>query len=784
MRNNIEEQAADEEEIRREENWERFRGIFLLAGWGLGFWGWYGFAHEHLGSGAVAIVLSLIFLALRWNASKAVRMTTESFWLGIAAGGSLFILYFYTALPNFYWGQDPAFWLAVQAGAVIEPAWSPLSYLIGQTTCFLFPVHAFSILPQLSSLVTAVVIFFVSQELLSQFKSNHRLNLILVFVACVALGLTRPFWNAGTMALGLVSALGLLLFLLQRHLLQLGKDYAAVSYFLLGLLWSAHPLWGLMGTLAVLLDRNKNISLRQNWIPLGWGLSPYLWIVFRTGKNFPSWGGTNPFGETLKECLGLFGGHFLTDWSWQGAVRVWGWEVGFLLILSAVLGLVNWFKGVEVFKKGLSAADFWLWLLAGVGAFFFYSYHTDYLGVTSLWFVTAVVGFFIISFDRRAVGIGWGSKQNVGLLSIVGILLACGLSWLPGQGYFRDQYFFPQQHAFNLVRTLGPQTALVCDDPFEFNACLDVRWMEPSKESAFILNKKYLDQRWYVSEWIEHEPGFFFSTITGPTDLILKSVILNNRDTWQIQWSRAELPVEWHEPKADPAVLTQLFQSGLGAVDPAQLQYRYDLSMIPINRADLDPRASFYLSRYVIGFKRMGEELMSQKRYSEAIHAYDRAAKLDPLDQEALATLSNIYSQHNILEAAQLDYEAIVKSHPKQIDQVMKFLEAAQKQKNESKATDGLEQLVKLNNELADAQYQLSKIYNQQGRAEEAKALLEASVQVNPKQVEAQMTLGYSMQKAGDWAKAEEAFRSVIAVDPQNKEAQVELWKLLNKPKR
>jgi len=781
---NIEELAADEAEILQEENWERWRGIFLLLGWGLGFWGWYLFAHEHLGSGALAIFLSLIFLALRWNASKAVRVTKESFWLGIAAGGALFTLYFLTALPNFYWGQDPAFWLAIQAGGVTEPVWSPLSYLLGQAVCFLFPAQAFSILPQLSAAVMAIVVFFVVQEFLSQFKSNSRLNSILVFVACVALGLTRPFWNAGTMGIGLVSALGLLLFLLQRHLLQLGKDYTAISYFLLGLLWATHPLWGLMGILSIGLDQNKNTGLKQNWVPLLWGLSPYLWIILRTEKIFPSWGGKRPFVEILKECLGLAKSHFLTDWSWIGAAQALGWEVGFLLVLAALLGLFNMAKGVGISKKGVSSADFWMWLFCGVGAVFFYSDSTDYLGVTSLWFVAATVGFFIISFDRRASGTGLGSKRNVGLLSIAGIFLACGLGWFPGQSYFRSEYFFPQQHALNLVRALGPQTALVCGDPFEFNACLDARWMEPSKESAFIFNKSYLDKRWYVAQWIDHEPDFFFSTITGPTDLILKSVILNNRDVWQIQWSRSELPMDWHEPKADPAVLTQLFQSGSGAVDPAQFQYRYDLSMVPVNRVDLDARSSRYLARYITGFKRMGEELMGQQRYSEAIHAYDRAARLDPLDQEVLTTLSKIYSQHNILEAAQLDYEAIVKSHPKQIDQMMKSLDEAQKQGDETKATDDLGQLVKLNNELAEAQYQLSKIYNQQGRAEEAKKLLEASVQVNPKQVEAQMALGYSMQKAGDWAKAEEAFRSVIAVDTQNKEAQVQLWKLLNKPKR
>jgi tetratricopeptide (TPR) repeat protein len=268
----------------------------------------------------------------------------------------------------------------------------------------------------------------------------------------------------------------------------------------------------------------------------------------------------------------------------------------------------------------------------------------------------------------------------------------------------------------------------------------------------------------------------------GPTDLILKSVILDNRSAWQIQWSRPSLPADWKEPEGSSGVLTQLFQSESNVVDPVNFQYQYDLSVVPMNTTDLDPRSRRYVSRYVEGFKAMGQQLMTQQRYSEAIHAYDRAARLDPLDLTTMAALDQIYSQHNILEAAQIECEATVKNNPLEIDQAMKSLDAAQSQKDETLAADDLGQLVKLNAELAEAQYQLSKIYYQQGRTVEAKNLLEASIQINPQQIEAQLDLGHSLEETGDFAKAEEAFRSVLTVDPQNKEAQVELWKLLNKP--
>jgi tetratricopeptide (TPR) repeat protein len=775
------EAMAEDEAIRlQEENWERARGLFLLLGWGLGLWGWYRFDHEDLGSGALAVIVSLIFFALRWNATKTMRMTATSFWMGLAAGGLFLALYLYTALPSFYWGQDPAFWLAVHSGAVTEPVWSPLSYLLGEASSFIFASQAMSILPLLSAAAAAMGLFMAAQELLSNFFTEKKFNLFFVFVACGALGLSRPFWNSGTMGLGLVSDLGLLLFLLLRHLLSLEKKYAAISFFLLGLLWSIHPLWGLLGLLVFITESPYIGRIFSNLWPLFMGLSPYLWVFLRRGKSFFSWGGHQPFIELLKESRTLWLQHFQNDWSWTGAAQAFGWEVAALLALALALGIYNRMMGVAT----VSRTDFWIWLFSGLTAFLFYSDSTDYLGATSLWFVTGIVGFLSFSFERR-VGRASGlvSKENLGLISLAGVLLTCALCWLPGQSYFRSDYAFPQQHVLNLVKGLGPQSVLVCDDPFEFNGALAARWMAPLSPTAFVLDKNYLDQRWYVAQWIEQEPQFFFSTIAGPTDLILKSVILDNRNDWQIQWSRPALPADWGELAASSAVLTQIFSSENSLVDPASFQYNYDLSPVPVNSPDLDPRAKRYAARYVQGFEAMGRQLLDQKRYSEAIHAYDRAARLDPSDQTATTALSQIYSQNNILEATQIYCETIVKSHPPEIDQLMKALDEAQSRQDATTAADNLEQIVKLNGELSEAQYQLSKIYTQQGRTQEAGALLASSIQINPQQVEAQLALGHSMEETGDVAKAEEAFRSVIAVDPQNKEAQVELWKLLNKPK-
>jgi len=173
---------------------------------------------------------------------------------------------------------------------------------------------------------------------------------------------------------------------------------------------------------------------------------------------------------------------------------------------------------------------------------------------------------------------------------------------------------------------------------------------------------------------------------------------------------------------------------------------------------------------------------MNEGRYLTAIHAFERSVKLDPSYSEPQSYLAQIYSRQNILEAARLEFEKTIKTHPGKISELMKGIDLAQKTKDDVKTVGLLDEMIRLNTELADAQYQLSKILEKEGRSPEAKSLLESSLQLNPRQMEAQMTLGHLMVQLGNRIKAEDAFRSVLGLDSQNKEAQVELWKLLNKP--
>jgi hypothetical protein len=147
-----------------------------------------------------------------------------------------------------------------------------------------------------------------------------------------------------------------------------------------------------------------------------------------------------------------------------------------------------------------------------MGALLFFSDRTDLLGATSPWFVTGVAGFFAFSFDRRAGNpAGLGSKRGIGGIALAVLILSLGLIWLPNQNQIRNQYFFPQQYALNLIRPLGPRSLLVSGDPFEYYGALEAQWMEPSSRAGLVLDERELNKRWYLSEWISRQPELLFS---------------------------------------------------------------------------------------------------------------------------------------------------------------------------------------------------------------------------------------------------------------------------------
>jgi tetratricopeptide (TPR) repeat protein len=577
--------------------------------------------------------------------------------------------------------------------------------------------------------------------------------------------------------------LGLTLFIWQRGLVKKETGAWSASCLISGLLFCVHPYWGLMGAVQLLPIVKKDWShWPKNAAAFVFGLSPYLWIWFRADKFFPSWGGVHPFSELFRQTRGFLTGHFTGDWSFWGGFYSLGWIFWCLVFLTWGFSTL---RGQAASRSGGVQKE-WSWIgMALLGAGVFYSRSTQLLGPTAVFLPLGLVGIYCASLGREIPKKGSADFPGTsGRFLLAGLLTAClGFMFLPGQSCWRGQTVLPQRHALNLIQTFGGKSVLVCEDPFEADACLEMLFLEPSLKEAVILEKRFLNQRWYLEQAIRNEPGLFFSGSEGDPGALLKQLILENKGLWEVHWAVSRLPFDWKGPPASALILTQRFAApSLNSFSPESVQYRFDLS--PLLEADRegDPQTLKTIRRYSLGLNEMGNQMLRSKNYAAAIRVFERASKLDPSYSDPRDALDRIYSQHNILGAARLSFESAIKTLPARIQGLNADLERLRKGGNPSEIVRVVDEMIRANTELSDAQYQLGLLYEKEGRLRDSKSLLESSKKLNPKRVESQMALARLIERMGNRLKAEEAYRSVLMMEPENKEAQKELWRLLNKP--
>src|SRR6202789_4214372 len=205
---NIEEVAAEEQIRIRRHHRRLFRKTANVAGVAMGVWGWFVFSHGEMGLGSLWIVSSFAAFLAGWGAHRLHPFSAFA-WLGAGlTGAGAMVLYGLTQAPSFYWGRDPDYFLAVQAGAVTQPLWSPLTYLLGQASLFVFHGDFFT-LPMLSTVLAGFCFSLMALWWFTVVREKTPGTFIALLILAGAVLASRPFWEAGTIASGSVALLGL-----------------------------------------------------------------------------------------------------------------------------------------------------------------------------------------------------------------------------------------------------------------------------------------------------------------------------------------------------------------------------------------------------------------------------------------------------------------------------------------------------------------------------------------------------------------------------------------------
>lgn len=725
--------------------------------------------------GAALVLLGLVGWLFCGGLGEAFQGKLRSWVAAIAVGGASASLYMSFRSQTFQWGPDVSFYRAVLENHVPSPFSSPLSYLIDQA--FLPLLRGFwPDLPAVTAITFGFAMGILALFLLEGARRSRETKLF-TLAAVLAVAVSLPVALFSGRALGLTSALGLILGLILNRLLDVRERPNRAAFLLAGLMASLHPFWGLLGI--VLLWRRPDETFRRvpkaAWMYLA-GLTPYLWVYFHAGRTLGGWGGEHPFSALL------YGWH--EWWIFQNNTGFSGLTDQELLGVSlaafaGALFLIGW-KTTGITSRLLQTA------VAGAGAFLFASKTGGVPGSTAVWLPALAAGWWTALYHEAKSGAGYGSQfQRV--VAWMSVLAAIFLAFLPMELTSRILTAAPQQHAENLlacVQNNGKPVLLLSEDLFEVDALSLLQMRTGHAENLVVVAAPYLGDRWYLSELIRLKPEVLIATSSGSRETLFNDLVRRNIGHWDVEWSIPEVsPIPSVAPEHSgfqtvPRVLTQRLvglQEKILGDDPTS---RCDLSDLMEEARRKDGPARIALSRYAVGLQSWAVSQSRAGHYPEALRGFERALSIDPTYDAPRQALERLYNEKSMADAARLQFEKTARV----LTPKLQALEQTLAKTKPEAQTALLAQKAQWTEELVDALHHLGVIYDHEGRLEDSRRALEQVLQFKPSRAETQLALAQLFLKVGNRTQAQAAFKAVLQVDPENKEAQAELWKLINKP--
>ena len=187
--------------------------------------------------------------------------------------------------------------------------------------------------------------------------------------------------------------------------------------------------------------------------------------------------------------------------------------------------------------------------------------------------------------------------------------------------------------------------------------------------------------------------------------------------------------------------------------------------------ATISPRSDY--------FSNLGVVLAAQKKFADAIGAFERALAMQPNDPQTLTNLASALVETRRFSVAIEIYQRVIAQQPGLVEAHYNLGKAQQESGNPTAAVESYQRATSLQPKHADAWNNLGSALKELNRPREAIAAYRQALLARSDFAEAQNNLGSALSQSGDAPSAIDAYQKAIALRGEFPEAQNNLGNTL-----
>lgn len=192
-----------------------------------------------------------------------------------------------------------------------------------------------------------------------------------------------------------------------------------------------------------------------------------------------------------------------------------------------------------------------------------------------------------------------------------------------------------------------------------------------------------------------------------------------------------------------------------------ELSYRLLKTALDINPEEQNPRYRQDLQYHV------ARALYALDRYTEALHAYEEALRLNPGDPRAHNDIALILSKQGRVEEALAHFEEALRAHPDYALAHSNLADLLASMGRIDEAVDHFRQAVSHAPKNGEYAFGLARVLAAAGRIDEAITWYQAAIALAPRDPRAYNNLGLLLEARGDLEGAANRYREAIRVTPE-----------------